>query len=103
MRIIVYQPYENVLQRALLRIEILETNAKVAHFAQERRHACPLRLRIEFIDEFMPITSQSKLPVLKPFGQLRKRLGQIECQGFAAEFFHQRIRSFDDDQLFRPK
>src|SRR3546814_16712748 len=79
------QADEDVLQAALLRIEILVTDAAVAQPAQQRRYAGPLRLGVEQISDLMAVRLQRD----PPFGQFRrpggKRFGQHDDQRLLAQ------------------
>src|SRR3546814_9163837 len=76
-----HQPDENILERALPCMQILERYADVGHPPQQRGHPGRLGLAVEFIHELMPSAGELKLPVGKFGGHDLQLFGPIERQG----------------------
>src|SRR3546814_2020966 len=58
-----HQPDENILERALPGMQVLEADPDVAHPAEQRGHPRRLRLAVEFIDELVPVARKLEFPV----------------------------------------
>src|SRR5882757_9206207 len=58
---------ENILQRAFARLQVLDGDAVLAQFPQQRRDAGTLSLRIERVDNFIAVAAQLEACI----GQLR--------------------------------
>src|SRR5437763_1985432 len=87
---LVHEADENVFERALARVEVLEGDALVAQPPQQRRDAGALGIGVELIFELGPFRLQLQRPFRKRAGYLAHRLGEVQRQRLAAELLHQR-------------
>src|SRR3546814_19599734 len=71
-----HQPDENILERALPGMQVLEADPDVAHPAEQRGHPRRLRLAVEFIDELVPVARKLEFPVGNLARDGLQRLGE---------------------------
>src|ERR1700729_1580827 len=95
-RPLAYQAHENVLEGALMRLEILDRNRQLAHLVQEQRDA-GIAPSVEGAYERAAL-----IPDLRPprgeFGRyLRERGLQMQREPLLAELAHQRRLLLDED------
>src|SRR4249919_123333 len=94
-----HQADEDVLERGLARMQVLEVDALLVEPAQQRRDAGLLGLRVEGVDERVAIVGQRQRQVREAIGNAFERHLQLDRQLLAAQLAHQPALVFDQDQL----
>ena len=96
---LVDQADEDVLERALAGVQVLEADAEVAHPPEQGRDAGPLGIGVEGVEQFVAVGLERQVP----FGELGRdrlhHLGEVQGQLLAAELLHQGRLLLDQDQL----
>src|SRR5450631_1874156 len=96
---IAYQADKNILQRALVRIQVLVADTELAHAPQQRRDAGSLCIRIEAVAQLRALSSKLQLPIPQARGNRAHVLLQLQRQLLPAELFHQRELVLDQDKF----
>src|SRR5918999_4991772 len=94
-----YQADENILERALTRVQILEPDPEIADPSQQRGDPRAFGVGVENVFEFGSAVLQRETPVGEFGGDRCHRLLQMESELFLAELFHQRGLLLDHDEL----
>src|SRR6185369_15389571 len=97
--IFLHQADEDVLERALCRLEILEANAGVVELLQQPREPRAVTVGIVGIRELAAVGRALERVARQRSGNLGQRLLQLQRQLFAAELAHQVDLVLDEDQL----
>ena len=85
------QRHEDVLERALLRLQVAELEAAAGDLAQQARDACLLAVGLEAEDQRHAVVGQRQLNRRPAAGGTASRLSvQVQAQFLAAQLAHQR-------------
>src|SRR5438034_11533309 len=96
---VAHQTDEDVLEGALARVQVLESDAEIAQPLEQGWNALALLVAIEGVFQLAPAGLQRQAPVAQLQRDRAQRLEKIERQLLLAELFHQLDFLFDHDQL----
>src|SRR4029453_2521520 len=97
--VLAHELHEDVLERALLRVEVGEFDAEIAQTPQKRRDAGALVDGVEDVLEHAAVILQRQVPAAERGGDGRERRAQMQGELLLAELLHQSRLLLDDDQL----
>src|SRR3954447_2865521 len=80
---------DNVLERALLRVEVLEADAGVAYPPEQRGHPSALGIGVEHVEQLVAVRLEREVPFRKLGRDRRHRLDEVQGQLLLAELLHQ--------------
>src|SRR5690606_31620135 len=93
------QADEDLFQRALARLEVLEVDPELIQLPQETRNARRLVLRVERVDQRRAVARQLELAMSELRRDSIERMLQVQGELLAAEFLHERLLVLDENDL----
>src|SRR5262249_53285803 len=94
-----HQGNEDVLQRALLGVEVFEIDVEFVQPAQQAGDAGFGSLRVKRIDKLMAIAGEFEMIAVQAIGHFVERRLQFERQLLLAELLHQGLLFLDENEL----
>src|SRR5690606_28243159 len=93
------QADEDLFQRALARLEVLEVDPELIQLPQETRNARRLVLRVEGVDQRRAVARQLELAMRELRRNALERMLQMQSELLAAELAHQRLLVLHENDL----
>src|SRR5262249_28843885 len=94
-----HQIDENILERALRGIEVLEPDAGAGKISEESGDARPWALRVVGVDQLAAAIGERQMVAVEFGRNGSDRVMELQCELLLAELVHQLALVLDEDQL----